>query len=330
MPTTTEPPAVHVEYVAPASCPPASVFLAGLSGRGVRLSDSEDARRLTASVVASGPDGFVGTVSVGEGGAERHVRGHACSEVVSALAFVASLEVEALERQAGAAQGSAPNDAKGSTMRTGVSPDDGHKEHAGKEDGAKEDAAKEGRGTSPADGDRRGPVLDSFDLGVDGAVVAGPLPAPAFALPLFVEAGFPGPRAAPLHLRLRFQQVGMDTHGSTYGAHFTAMTGSIELSAMLLDSGRLRAFAGARVDAGALAASGKDITPALSSSRPWVTVGPDLRARAVIAGPFFAEVDVGLPFTLTQDRFFVAPDTTVHRPGPVGAVGAVGLGFTLF
>ncbi len=313
MPTIIEPPAVHVEYVAPAACPPVASFIGGLSARGVRVTDAEGARPLSASIRGNASDGYVGTVSVGVGGAERHVQGRVCSEVTSALAFVASLEVEAIEREAASQKDpSGPDEPKDTlpkdTLPKGTLPKD----------------------VQPKDSSGSASVLASLDLGAGAAAVAGPLPAAAFAVPLFVEAGFATAASIPLHLRLRFQQVGQNASTPTYGAQFTLTTGSVELSGMVLESGRFRAFGGIRIDAGTLAAAGTQITPALRSSRPWVAVGPDVRARLVIAGPFFAELDVGIPFALTRDRFFVEPSTTVHRPGVVGAAGALDLGFSLF
>jgi len=314
-------------------------FIAGLGARGVRVSDADGARKLTANVVANGSDGFVGTVSVGDGGAERHVRGHVCSEVVSALAFVASLEVEALERQAAAAanptgvpqDGAAKDAPKDGAPNDGGASDGAPKDNPPKDPTPKDNAPKDAgvRDTTPK-ASASSSIVDSFDLGADAAVVAGPLPSAAFAVPLFIEAGFGSPSAAPLHVRLRFQQVGTETTGAGYTAQFTLTTGSVELAGRVLDAGRLHAFVGIRADAGSLAASGGAVTPALSSSRPWFTIGPEVRGRVVVAGPFFAELDLGLPFAATRDRFFVEPDTTVHKPGVVGAVGALGLGFSLF
>ncbi len=302
MPTNIEPPAVHVEYVAPAACPPVATFIGGLSARGVRVTDAEDGRPLSATIRASASDGYVGAVSVGIGGAERHVQGRVCSEVTAALAFVASLEVEAIERQAASHKDPSTPDEPKDTQPKDTQP-------------------KDTGGAS---------VLASLDLGAGAAAVAGPLPVPAFAVPLFVEAGFATAVAVPLHLRLRFQQVGQDASTPTYGAQFTLTTGSVDLSGMVLESGRFRAFGGIRVDAGTLAAAGSQVTPALRTSRPWVALGPDVRGRVTIAGPFFAELDVAVPFALTRDRFFVEPSTTVHRPGVVGVAGALGLGFSLF
>lgn len=86
----------------------------------------------------------------------------------------------------------------------------------------------------------------------------------------------------------------------------------------------LGACAGTQI--GALRGRGTQIAGARTASRPWVapTLGGYLRRP--VSERWFAELDAGVAFPLVRDRFYFAPDTTIHRVPGVLVEAAIMLG----
>jgi hypothetical protein len=135
-------------------------------------------------------------------------------------------------------------------------------------------------------------------------------------LPIFVEVGWRG-----ASLRLRAEHGGTDE-----GADFSWTAGGLDLCPATWTLGRAHLTACARARGGVLAASGLHVLPSRGETRPWFDAGPLLRARIDAVGPFFLELEGGLAFVVTRDRFFVEPDVTIHRAPTALGVGAAGAG----
>jgi hypothetical protein len=81
-----------------------------------------------------------------------------------------------------------------------------------------------------------------------------------------------------------------------------------------------------RGEFGALEAQGGNIVPARDDRRAWLALGAVGRARWILAGPIFVELEAGLRVPLVRAQYFFEPNNVVHRPPAVGAIAAAGLG----
>lgn len=84
----------RVDYHAPAECPDARAFTAGITGRTerARIARGEDAARVEVTIEsASGNEGRVRITGPGREPIERSVRGAGCNEIVDALALITAL-----------------------------------------------------------------------------------------------------------------------------------------------------------------------------------------------------------------------------------------------
>lgn len=84
----------RVEFNAPAECPDARAFTAGITGRTerARIAKGEDAARVEVTIESAlGNEGRVRITGPGRDPIERSVRGAGCSEIVDALALITAL-----------------------------------------------------------------------------------------------------------------------------------------------------------------------------------------------------------------------------------------------
>lgn len=77
-------------------------------------------------------------------------------------------------------------------------------------------------------------------------------------------------------------------------------------------------------EAGALEATGREVTPRASVTRPWLAVGAEARLEARLLRSLGLELAGGLFMPLVRDRFFVQADSTVRETPPVTVALSLG------
>lgn len=166
----------------------------------------------------------------------------------------------------------------------------------------------------------------AFALGaaVAGALGVGPDPVPSIA-------GF-GEVALRDRVRLRLGVRWGRRATTVADARATFSSARVHLDAcprvLAVARGALDLGACAGLQLGVLAARGAQIADATSAVRPWLAPAGLARARWR-AGRWFAELEVAVAVPLVRDRFYFAPDVTVHRAPAVVGEAALGAGVTI-
>jgi hypothetical protein len=185
--------------------------------------------------------------------------------------------------------------------------------------------AAKGTVREPSASDRASPLR--FSVGAHAGLSGGVTPRVLVSAPVFVEIADGRDALFAPALRLRFEHAGSGTvHEAGGGALFTWTTASADACPLAWSPARVRLLPCARVEAGALHASGVDLKVSRSDTRLWFAVGAVARAQLRITGPLFAELEVGAFLPIVRDRFFFEPDSTLFRAPIVGWSGAAGLG----
>jgi hypothetical protein len=126
--------------------------------------------------------------------------------------------------------------------------------------------------------------------------------------------------------RLAYTGAAADVKVATTGsAAFTWTVGRFDACLAEWSQGPVRLAACARVEAGALKVTASDVPGSETRVRPWLAIGPLVRAEWSFLRIVSLEVEIGLPLRPTNDRFFLRPDTTVYRVPVFAASGGVGL-----
>jgi hypothetical protein len=92
----------------------------------------------------------------------------------------------------------------------------------------------------------------------------------------------------------------------------------------------LRASPCLRAEAGILEAVGVHVEPSSDALRFWLSLAPVARLRWAALGPLLFEIEGGLVFPITRDRFFVEPVSADFRPPIVGLSAGVGAGVSFW
>jgi hypothetical protein len=342
--------AVRLDYSVARGCPDGAAFFDRIAARTphVRVArPGEDARTLVVRVTGHGRrvQGQIAVRAPDGTEATRTVSGETCGDVVTGLALIAALAVDPTADTSLTATTSTPaaaaaptHNATGSTTPAAApapaapassdatrepekeadreAPGDETAEHA-ENDATPETAAREA--TAPG-----GRWEASF--GAHGAIVSGAAPDALLTIPVFAEIARPVGGVLRPATRLRFERAGTGVPSGGPGAQFTWTAASIDLCPLGLDEGRFLVRLCARAEAGALAATGVNVQPARSEARPWMSVGPVVRARWAPVSLVVVEAEAGAPVAAVRDRFFVEPSTTVFRAPAVGWTVAVGAG----
>jgi hypothetical protein len=325
---------VGVDYVAPRGCSDADAFAADLHERvpQVALTRDADALHLDVRLRRHG-DRFEGRVTVREADgsvSQRTVTGVTCEEVVSAVTLIAALAIDPSPPPRPTPEepaAPAATDPDGAPRALAAAPPEGERP-AGTRDVQTATASR------PLDRVEAAPARGgstSLSVGahagassrINGTVLASGA--------LFFDLQGTTRAVFDPALRVRFERTSNGTAAAPRGAgQFTWTLGSVELCPLAWSMWRVRISPCARVDGGALAAEGRDVQPSRSDVRVWLSAGAVGRARFLIAGPLYAELEEALFAPLVRDRFYVAPDVTVFRAAALGWAMSGGLGVSIW
>ncbi len=254
----------------------------------------------------------------------RDVDGDGCESVLGALALMAVIAVDP------AAKPPSTNPT-GTTSPTGAtSPTGTTSATSPTSPTSAEDSGAPPEGASPTGhrgiGEGQGPHVG---VTAGAGATTGISPAVAWTLPLSAEVAWGRETAASFLLRGGFLHADSGQDKATGGdVRFELDEGTLDLCASFPVTSALRLLPCAHTEAGSLAATGSNITPARSASRPWAGLGAAGAVRYRLFSPVFLELSLGVRFPLVRDRFFFEPDTTVFRPPLAAAFGAASLGVT--
>lgn len=286
---------VRVDYEGPADCPRAATFIERLTTRSPGLRATGDLDTTTRLVVRIARGRRIPytrgdlTVLYPDGSeAKRTVEGDSCESVVDALALMSAMALD----PAGAS-------------RSGL---------AGPQ-------AEPPRAPEPPRQDVPGPAdlaaEGYLSVGAGGGAVFGTAPAIAPEGSGFVEVGRVTGRLWAPSLRASFDYASSGTaavHGGAMGV--VRSTGAIDGCPLAWRSGPLRLVPCLRVEAGALAATGAEVTPVRSATRPWLAAGAAGRAHYEPTRSLFVELTAGIEVPFVRDTFYFEPATTIFRPPP--------------
>jgi hypothetical protein len=305
---------VRVDYRGTELCSDAGQFLRELLGRDVRVRSAAPGERAPLLVVTITPgvrqtlrghlvvEDVDGTVS------RRDVDGDGCESVLGALALMAAIAVDP----------TAPLQGPEVPKTTQPAP---KAVEAVVE--AKDEASSASNSPRPGGGLRLGFVTGA-------GATTGIAPSVAWMIPVSTEIAWGRDTSVSPLFRAGFEHADSGDDGATGGdARFVLNAGTLDLCASVPVGGRIRLLPCLHAEAGALSATGSNIQPALSDTRPWAGLGALGAVRYLVLSPLFVELSLGVRFPLVRDRFFFEPDTTVFRP-PVAAGFAGGcLGITI-
>jgi hypothetical protein len=297
----------RVDYEAPAACPDGRAFEGQIRARSSRIALRADAATVIRVIVetAGGPT------------QQRHVDG-SCADVVAALGLIAALALDPM-----ASTSTAPTPTAPAADATSAKPEEPKPAPTAP---ATPPPAKGTERAAPASDELPpGAELAKHDwrwsMGAGVGVTGGVATAPLVSVPLFVDVAQVSRGLVSPAFRLRFERASTDQGG----ASFTWTAGSLEGCPFALVGGPLRVWPCARVEAGTLSATG-DAAHSKSAARPWLSVGAVARARLSVVGGLFVELEGEAFAPFVRDRFYLEPDTTVHRATPVAVAGAASLG----
>jgi hypothetical protein len=338
---------VRVDYRALAGCP-AGPFLDRLLARSshIRAAQANEPAPLVVVRVlrqGRGAHGHLVVHDVDGTEAQRNVEGDTCESVFSALVLMSAIALDpslvaqaqgaetassaSADASAGAASTTGTPNATGATDASPTEPADGHSDVStslpSTNDAATDDVGSHGRET-PID---RRPGLH-LALGGGAGVESGAAPQALLTWGAYLEATRSESVLAPV-ARLAFEHANSgDQPASFGGVRFVRNLGVLD-GCLRWAAGPVRLLPCVEVEGGALAASGQDVVPARSDTRPWVALGALARVRYVPISPLFLEIDGGLRLPLLRDRFFFEPDNTVFRAPAISAFGGGTLGFSI-
>jgi hypothetical protein len=297
---------VGVEYHAPVTCPDERAFVAQVSARTARFRRALGGAARTfvvtlAPAVGAGVHGRLDAVDAGGARTSRELDGDTCEQVIRALALVTALAIDPNASLAPVPLSTAPPPAVPQPGPVRVR-------------------------ESPARGGLEGSWLDAGAGATINGVVA---PGPLVGVELFVEGGL-----APNALVSPSLRVGGElAPGASFDVPGSG-SASFALTVALLEACPLHASLGPvtlapcmRADAGSLRGEGSNIAHPSHETRLWADVGAVARGRWAPWRGFFLEIQGGLVFPLTRDRFhFDVPDVTINRAPAAGGTAAAGAG----
>jgi hypothetical protein len=276
---------IRLVYQAPPGCPDELSFWNELTARSPAQRTHREARTFTVSL-DQGPEGVRGVLAIRERDGRstlRHVDGATCLETAKALALVAALALE--------------------------------------------EAAREGAPVPPTSPPPLSPVRPpppeaprpwSIGAGVHLGASAGAAPAPLIGVPLFVEIA-PAPE-----LRIRAHLIRAYAEKAIMPDErldFESTVGRLDACAFQRRFlGRFTALPCLTLEAGGLRVRASGVDDARDRTRPWVAPGVAGRLAVRAWRALWLEVEGNTTFPLIRDRFYLAPETTIHQV-PLVTVG---------
>lgn len=275
-----------VEYHAPAECPDARVFTAGITGRTerARIGKGDDAARVEVTIeTARGNEGRVRITGKDREPIERSVRGASCSEIVDALALITALAFD---------------------------PDATSESHAAPEvppAAPVEKPVPEPPLARPSPG-----LVWSFE-GAPGVVVFdGSLPSPNLGLFANVGASSEGALFAPQAF-LFARRVSGDVRRSEGSAEFSILSfGIVGCPVRIPANGALSFRPCAGFEIGALSAEGVGLLVEKRQTRFWSAPILSLRGHWRFWDGFFLAAESGVRFPLQRQHYSFESGEKVH------------------
>jgi hypothetical protein len=308
--------AIHIEYSAPAGCPPEAAF-----AWQVRARVRQDAAPLRRYAVVLTVDGSRarGTLRVEEENRStvREIAGSSCDEIAEGLALVLALVIDPGARTEPAqdlpsppAQERAPEAKPAPAAVTSGVPD-----------------------TAPRLRTVRS--LGRFTIDAGGSVVAKSALAPGTtaAGDVFLEGGLDRHGGFSPHLRLAFEYAKSPPVAQAAGtAQFSWMMGVVQAchAEQVLDRTLVVPLC-AGLEWGWVEASGSDTVDAQTQRQIWLSLDATAGLRWFPwNAPIFVDVEGGLEVPLRRARFYFTPGTTVHTTPKVAQFVGLGAGIRLF
>jgi hypothetical protein len=301
---------VRFEYRAPAGCPDAEAFVNRVQARTARarLGAAEELARTFVVEVRADASGASAQLSFTDSrGAPvvRAVRGETCDEVVSAIALVTALAIEA-----GPTEANAPVESTQTEPRSGVAP-------------APEPAAAPRKRALR----KPEPNVVVWSLGAETSVTTWLGPAPAPGVGVFGEVGTYAGASARLTLLGTASSTLVENEtlpGAYRRANFNALLARIEGCPVVAVVGwGFRVLPCVAIGLGAFRGAGEEasVTPPRSRTIFWADLVPALRLDWTVADSlvFFGQAELGVPL-VRHEFVFEGP------PQPVFEVPAVGVG----
>jgi hypothetical protein len=309
---------IHIEYVAPASCPSESAF--GWQVRARVHQVIAPARKYAVTLSVEGAHAR-GTLRVEEESrtSVRDISGTSCDEIAEGLALILALVIDPGARTERARDLPPPPTERAPEPKTVISlppplP------NAGAE------------ATSPARVEATS-WRPSLELAA-GAVARGAIaPGTATSGRFYAEGGLDRPGAASPHLRLSFEYAQSSTAVESAGtARFTWIAGTLQAchAAQVLER-TLSVPICVGFELGRLEASGSNAPNAQTQRQAWIALDAELGLRWFPwSAPIFVDFEGGLQLPLERARFFFVPNTTVYTTPRVAQFVGAGAGVRLF
>jgi len=337
--------AARLEYRAAPGCPDEEAFAGQLRARSSKISLSRDGAVFVRVRIAARGERYQGDLRIVDAAgreSQRHLEG-TCADVTAALALITAVALDPSAAAAPEALASAATTTTPPVATPGpASPASPASPPPPKPEPSQPAAPPEAKAppppAPPAATDEKGVLQGAgvkdgashgwaWSIGAGAAVTSGIAPQLLLSIPVFVDVVRRAPGVVAPAFRLRFERAekGPAPAGGE-SASFVFTTGSLEACPLTFSLSRLLFWPCARVEAGELEAAGAGVTPVRSSTRPWVTAGGVLRSRVTVYGALFAEIEGTAFAPLVRDRFFLEPDTTVHRAPAFAGGGAAGIG----
>jgi hypothetical protein len=308
---------VRVDYRGAEVCSDAGQFLRELLARDARVRTAGPGERAPLLVVTVTPGahqtlrGRLVVEDVDGAVSRRDVDGDGCESVLGALALMAAIAVDptAPLNGAEAAQATRPTPAPATPA-----PD------------AEVDAKDQARGSAGTE-TRGGPRLG---LVAGAGATTGTAPSAAWTIPVSAEIAWGRDASISPLFRAGFEHADSGQDAATGGdARFVLNAGTLDLCASVPVGAAVRLLPCVHAEGGTLGATGSNIQPALTDTRPWAGLGALGAVRYLVLPPVFVELSLGVRFPLVRDRFFFEPDTTVFRSSVAAAFASGSLGITI-
>jgi hypothetical protein len=321
---------VRIDFRAPATCPSREAFLAGIRARTSRmqLAPTGSPARTFSVVLEDRASGGAGRVTIQDRDGRqlrRDVTGASCEEVADVLALVVALAIDPHATLAPRTPQSAPT-ASGSAQENAPSPSATPAPVAPTASAAPDapPVHEEARQSIARDRASRTFFL-AAGAGASGR--SGVTPAVLFGSHVFVEARVATDTWSALRLRLSFERTAsgmLDVDGGGARFTWTAARADTCVAGWRKGSASISPCFGA--EAGTLEAAGSNIDHARGATRPWLAIGPLVRAAWRLVDPLYLAFDVSAHAALVRPQFFFEPNATVYDVPLFGAGAGLSLG----
>jgi len=305
---------VRLVYEAPPECPDKASFLEQLRAQTPNarpLDEGTPARTLAVRVSRDG-EALNGRLHIEEldgATSTREVSGAGCEEVVSALALVTALAIDAGPISTPPAPTASPKLPPPPRPRPSSPPP-----------------------SPPKATFTTAPPAARWELGVQAGAFGAIAPDLAWGGIVFVDRSEWGRTGLAYGFRVGLSLVQSPTVSRSEGqASFQWAAVRLSGCPLALTAFALTARPCAGLDVGALTGEGAGIARPLRATRPWVAATLSARVAVLFAGRFVAEVEAGLTLPMIRDRFvFERPDQDLHAVPALGGFGTAGLGVSLW